>query len=90
VVGAQQVLEEGKRHVKSKVNPAYPELARRMGIAGKVRIEVIIAPDGHVKSARAIGGHPLLVAPCLDAAKEWKFDSMPEETTQNVEFIFKD
>jgi TonB family protein len=80
--------DEGKRKVKSKVAPAYPELARRMNIAGKVKIEVVISPDGHVKSSRAIGGHPLLVQACQDAVKEWKFMPAPEESTQVVEFDF--
>jgi TonB family protein len=85
---AQSTTDEGKRKVKSKVAPAYPELARRMNVTGKVKIEVIIAPDGHVKSARALGGHPLLVQTCLDALKEWKFVAAPEETIQVVEFEF--
>jgi TonB family protein len=80
--------DEGKRKVKTKVAPSYPELAKRMSVTGKVKIEVIIAPDGHVKSTKAIGGHPLLVQACLDAVKEWKFLPAPEESTQIVEFEF--
>jgi TonB family protein len=83
-----QQAEEGKRKTKSKVNPVYPELARRMSISGKVKVEVVIAPDGRVKSVRAVGGHPVLVQPCLDAVKEWRFEAAPEETTQLVEFNF--
>ena len=85
----QTVVEEGKRKVKSKILPATPELARRMSITGKVKIEVVIAPDGRVKSSRAMGGHPVLVQSCLDAIKDWKFEPAPEETTQVVEFDFK-
>jgi len=80
--------DEGKRKVKTKVAPSYPELAKRMSVTGKVKIEVIIAPDGHVKSTKAIGGHPLLVQACQDAVKEWKFLPAPEESTQIVEFEF--
>jgi TonB family protein len=83
-----QQSEEGKRKAKNKVNPAYPELARRMNISGKVKIEVVIAPDGHVKSTRAIGGHPILVQPCVDAVKDWRFEPAPEESTQIIEFNF--
>ena len=86
---AQTTVEEGKRKVKTKVLPTIPELARRMNITGKVKIEVVIAPDGHVKSSRAMGGHPVLVQSCQDAVKEWKFEPAPEETTQVVEFDFK-
>ena len=80
--------EEGKRKVKTKVAPTYPDLARRMNVTGRVKIEVIITPDGRVKSTRAMGGHPLLVHACLDAVKEWKFVAAPEETTQVIEFEF--
>lgn len=80
--------DEGKRKIKSKVAPVYPELAKRMNVAGKVKIEVVITPDGRVKSTRVIGGHPLLVQACQDAVKEWKFAPAPEESTQVVEFDF--
>jgi TonB family protein len=80
--------EEGKRKVKTKVAPVYPDLAKRMNVTGKVKIEVTIAPDGRVKSVRAVGGHPLLVQACQDAVKEWKFVPAPEESTQVVEFNF--
>ena len=80
--------EEGKRKVKTKVAPVYPELAKRMNVTGRVKIEVIITPDGRVKSTRALGGHPLLVQSCVEAVKEWKFVPAPEETTQIVEFDF--
>jgi TonB family protein len=85
----QSSVEDSKRKIKFKSNPTYSELARTMHIAGRVKIEIVIAPDGHVKSSRAIGGHPLLVQSCLDAVKEWKFEAAPEETTQIIEFEFK-
>jgi TonB family protein len=81
--------DESKRRVKSKVLPSYPELARRMSVVGKVKIEVVVGPDGRVKTTRIVGGHPLLVQVCLDAVKEWKFVPSPEETTQIVEFEFR-
>ena len=84
---AQQSATDGsKRRVKSKVMPAYPDLTRRMNVTGKVKVEVVISADGRVKSTRVIGGHPLLVPPAVNAAKEWKFLPAAEETTQIVEF----
>ena len=80
--------DETKRKVKSRTTPAYPELARRMNVSGKVKIEVVISTDGRVKSTRVVGGHPLLVQTCQDALKEWKFVTSSEETTQIVEFEF--
>jgi TonB family protein len=80
--------DEGKRKVKTRISPIYPDLAKRMNVTGKVKIEVVIAPDGHVKSTRVVGGHPLLVQSCQDAVKEWKFTPAGEESTQIVEFDF--
>lgn len=89
-LAGQAVVEEGgKRKVKSRVNPSYSDLARRMNLTGKVKIEVVIAPDGRVRNARAIGGHPLLVQSCLDAVRDWRYEPAPEESTQIVEFEFK-
>lgn len=90
LVSAQQVsVDDSKRKVKSKVNPVYSDLARRMNLAGKVKVEVTIAPDGHVKSARPVGGHPVLVQSCLDAVKDWRFEPASEESLQIIEFDFK-
>jgi TonB family protein len=80
--------DESKRKIKTQTAPVYPDLARRMHVAGRVKLEVLIAPDGRVKTTRVIGGHPLLAQACQDAVKEWKFVSAPEETTQIVEFDF--
>ncbi|HEY2459442.1 MAG TPA: energy transducer TonB [Candidatus Acidoferrum sp.] len=89
--GSAQIgtTDEAKRKVRSKSLPGYPDLAKRMNVTGKVKIEVVITPDGRVKSSRVLGGHPLLVQACQDAVKEWKFAAGTEETTQIVEFEFK-
>jgi TonB family protein len=90
LAGAQQsTVDESKRKIKFKTNPPYSEIARRMNLTGKVKIELVIAPDGHVKTARPVGGHPVLVQSCLDVVKDWKFDAGPEETVQVIEFDFK-
>jgi TonB family protein len=85
-VRAQQ--EELTRKVKSKVAPVYPELARRMSISGVVKVQVVVAQNGTVKSTKIVGGHPLLVNAATDAVKKWKFEPASEETTGIVEFKF--
>ena len=55
-VGAQTTQsDEIIRRAKSKVQPAYPELARKMNLSGTVKVEVIVAPNGTVKEARVVG-----------------------------------
>lgn len=81
--------EPARRKVKERVIPVYPDLARRMRFSGKVKIEVVIAADGHVKSTRAIGGHPLLVNSAVEALQKWRFQPGNEETTEVLEFEFR-
>jgi protein TonB len=59
-----------------------------MSISGVVKVQVVVAPNGAVKSARIVGGHPLLVNAAVDAVKKWKFENAAEETTGIVEFKF--
>jgi TonB family protein len=88
LLGLAAFAQTDVRKVQSRVIPAYPELARRMKIVGKAKVEVTISPEGKVKNSRAVGGHPLLVQACQDAVKEWKFVAGPEESKQVVECDF--
>ena len=81
--------EEIIRRAKSKVQPAYPELARKMNISGTVKIEVVVAPNGTVKDARVIGGHPVLANSALDAAKKWRFEPATAESSGIIDFKFE-
>ena len=82
------VRAEDDRKVKSKVAPIYPELAKRMNVTGAVKLQVTVLPNGTVKTAKVIGGHPLLVDPAMEAVKKWKYEPGGEETTSVVEFHF--
>ena len=76
------------RKVTTRVAPACPELARRMHIQGAVKLELIVKPNGTVKSARVIGGNPVLVQAASDAVIKWKFEAGPSETTELVQLTF--
>ena len=76
------------REVKSRVTPTFPELAKRMNVTGVVKVEVVVAPNGSVKSAKAIGGHPLLIEAAVTAAKNFKYEASPEESKETIEFKF--
>jgi TonB family protein len=81
--------EDGvNRKVKSKVSPSYPEIARKMGIAGTVRLQLVVAPNGSVKETKVIGGHPILVTAAVDAVKKWRFETASAESTGTVEIRF--
>ena len=81
--------EEIVRRAKTKVQPAYPELARKMNITGTVKIEVTVSTNGTVKEARVVGGHPVLATAALDAAKKWRFEPAAAETSGVIDFKFE-
>ena len=51
-----------------------------MSITGTVRLAVVVAPNGQVKSSKAVGGHPILVTAAMDAMKQWRFEPAAVES----------
>jgi TonB family protein len=78
-----------RRKLVSQVAPTYPELARKMQIAGTVKIKVVIAATGKLKSAQVMGGSPLLVKAATDALAKWRWIPDREETTELIELNFQ-
>lgn len=62
--------EDGLTH---RVEPEYPEEARRQGIQGEVVLNVNIDPDGAVQEIKWVNGPPLLAQAATDAVKQWRF-----------------
>jgi TonB family protein len=81
--------DEIVRRAKTKVDPPYPELARKMNLSGTVKIEVVVAPNGSVKDARVVGGHPVLASAALDAARKWRFEPASTESKGIIDFKFE-
>ena len=86
---AQDAQEEITRRVKSKVQAVYPDLARKMNITGTVKVQVVVSPNGAVKEARIVGGHPVLTNAALDAVRKWRFEPSAGETSGIVDFKFE-
>jgi len=84
-----QVQGENARRVKNKVQPVYPDLARRMNLSGTVKVEVVISPNGTVKEAQVVGGHPVLANAALEAARKWRFEPAAAESSSVVDFKFE-
>ena len=86
---AQEVQGDLSKRVKSRVQPTYPELARRMAVKGTVKLMVTVGTNGKVKSTKVVGGHPVLVGASEDAIRRWKFEPASDEVTGIVEFTFQ-
>jgi protein TonB len=79
--------------VISRVQPAYPQLARQARITGVVRVAATVGTDGRVKRARAVSGPPLLRQAAVDAVQRWKYapgtlNGDPVEVTTEVDVTF--
>ena len=79
--------QEGRK-VISRPTPVYPEAAKRLAITGTVKVQVLIAPDGHVRETKIIGGHPLLVESVQEALKDWKYEPASSDSVVLLEFHF--
>ena len=60
--------------VVNKVNPLYPEEARRNHISGVVVVQAMIDAAGHVTDVIPLQGPPELTPSAVDAVKQWTFE----------------
>ena len=86
-IGATRSQAQEGRKVLSQAQPDYPELAKRLRLQGKVKVQVIIGTDGIIKNTKIVGGNPVLVESTLEALKKWKY-APGSETTTTLEFDF--
>jgi TonB family protein len=73
-LGLRVSPETMEKRIVTKVQPVYPEAARKAGIQGLVVLDAVIAPDGSVKRLRPVSGPKLLVQSATEAVQSWKFE----------------
>jgi len=73
------------RSVLSTVEPAYPELARLLGIDGVVRLAVTVDSVGRVIDVETLQGDPLLLDAAREAARRWRFSVGAGESRQTID-----
>jgi TonB family protein len=90
---AKVPAEVMERLLVRKVDPVYPEAARRANLQGVVMLYAVIAADGTVVNLHPVSGPEALVAAAMDAARWWHFrpyrvrgEPATVETTLSVEF----
>lgn len=85
---AQTYVAESDRRVISRVDPEYPDALKRLYIGGVVRVEVQVSPGGTVKTAKLLGGSPILGQSTMKAVKQWKYAPAAAEETLTVKVEF--
>ena len=78
----------------NRVEPRYPELAKRARIQGIVLLQVTVDELGHVADVKVIRGHPLLNEGAVSAVSQWIYsptllngEPVPVIATVTVNFI---
>ena len=80
--------DSSDRKVITRVEPEYPDALKRLYIGGVVRVEVLVAPNGLVKSTRLLGGSPILGQSTMKAVKQWRYAPASSEETLTVKLEF--
>jgi TonB family protein len=57
----------------TKVEPVFPDAAKRAGVAGTVMTQVLVNREGNVVDARIVKSIPMLDQVALDAIRQWRF-----------------
>ncbi len=75
--GLREEPEEFKKHLIISPPPDYPQMARRAGIQGVVRLQVRAKTDGTLEVEKVIEGEPALVDAVRTAVRQWRVN--PED-----------
>ena len=71
--GIGEEPEELHKRLQHSLQPLYPEIAKKAGIQGVVRLQVRVGKDGHVEVLRLIEGEPVLADAAIAAVKQWRY-----------------
>jgi TonB family protein len=70
--GLSEDPDEFKKHLINSPPPDYPQMARRAGIQGVVRLQVRAKTDGTLEVEKVIEGEPALVEAARAAVRQWR------------------
>ena len=79
-----------------RVEPEYPELAKRARVSGMIILQVIVSEGGTVQEVKIVRGHPLLNDAATRAVRQWRYspyllngEPIPVITTVTVDFVLR-
>jgi TonB family protein len=64
---------EAERLIVYREPVRLPPEVEQLGIRGEVRVSVEVSPEGRVRRAELVSGHPLLAGPALKALRRYRF-----------------
>lgn len=57
----------------SRIEPAYPQLARQIHREGRVEMRARISTDGTIESLEIVSGDPIFYQSSTDAVSQWLY-----------------
>ncbi|HXN52579.1 MAG TPA: TonB family protein [Candidatus Acidoferrum sp.] len=92
--GIREDPDELQKHLVSAPPPAYPEIARRAGVQGIVRLQVRATKDGRIEVDKILNGSPTLADAAIAAVKQWRVrpfstGGRPVDVISTVTFNFQ-
>ncbi|MCU1242976.1 MAG: hypothetical protein JWO71_3702 [Candidatus Acidoferrum typicum] len=61
-----------QQHLVSSRPPVYPDIAKRAGVQGIVRLQVRATKDGRIEVDKILSGSPTLAEAAIAAVKQWR------------------
>jgi TonB family protein len=65
--------EQASARLTYRVEPHYPDLARKQHIQGPVVFDIWVGKDGTVQQLRSFGGNHALLDAAAEAVRQWRF-----------------
>ncbi|MGC1416351.1 MAG: energy transducer TonB, partial [Candidatus Acidiferrum sp.] len=92
--GLREDSDDFFKRLTAAPNPVYPDLARRAGIEGIVKLQVKVKTDGSIEVQKVLEGEPVLADAAMDALKKWRakpalINGIRVETISTVTFNFE-
>ena len=86
--------DELQKHLVSAPPPVYPDIAKRAGVQGIVRLQVRATKEGRVEVDKILSGSPTLADAAISAVKKWRvrpFSSggRPVDVISTITFNFQ-
>ena len=87
-------LGVSERLIVRKVEPNYPQEARKKHVQGAVLLQVLISKTGDVSDVRVLSGDALLVPSAVEAVKQWTYkpyvlNGQPIEVETQLTFNYR-
>ncbi len=79
--------------IAHRVQPEYPEIARKEHLSATVKLHAILAKDGTIRQLRVVTGYCSLAEAATKAVRQWRYsptllNGEPVEVDTHIDVIF--